>query len=316
LILAAGPLQATLESWDVSDSGADAAWAGEGGGPRQGRGEQASVAGAHAWTTGALTTSVTAEAWWDSQVGWRPAADVTVSGAGLGLSVARGGRAPRSDEWLTAWRFDVPGGTPMVWRPGDDLAVETTWRAEASATGRLLGLDLAAALALRRLEDGLGWRPDSLGAVTGQTANGLELDSHTLRVSVGHEGRFLGWVRLRAQGSLRGWSHEGDVRIALPPRRDWRLSAMWENHLFQEDGIVEAAWFIEHRGAMEDPWYLAAPVELEAYTLHDAYVGFCLVGTHLGVAFLNVLDTRAELSAGALSPGRQMRWRLHWTFAF
>jgi hypothetical protein len=316
LILAAGPLQATLEAWDVSDTGADAAWAGDAAGPRQGRGEQASVAGRHTWAAGPLAATASAEAWWDSHSGWRPAAEVTASAEGLALSVARGGRAPRSDERLTAWRFDVPGGTPMVWRPGDDLAVEKTWRAEASANRRLLGLDLAAVLALRRLEDGLGWRPDSPGAVTGQTANGLGLDSQTLRMSVSREGRFLGWVRVHAQASLRGWSRDGDVRIALPPRRDWRVAVMWENHLFQEDGILEAAWVVEHRGAMEDPWYLAAPIELAPYTLHDAYLGFRLVGTHLGVAFMNVLDTRAELSAGALSPGRQMRWRLHWTFVF
>jgi hypothetical protein len=241
---------------------------------------------------------------------------VVLTGGGLGLSLAGGGRAPRSDERLTAWRFDVPAGIPMVWRPGSDLAAETTWRAEASATRRLLGLDLAAALALRRLEDGLGWRPDSLGAFTGETANGLALDSHTWRLSASREGRCLGWVRLHAQATLRGWSQEGDVRVALPPRRDWRVTAMWENHFFAEDGILELAWIVEHRGVMEDPWYLAAPIELAAYTLHDAYVGFRLVGTQLGVAFVNVLDTRAELSAGALSPGREMRWRLHWTFAF
>ncbi len=183
----------------------------------------------------------------------------------------------------------------MVWRPGDDLAAETTWRAEASATRRVLGLDLAAALALRRLEDGLGWRPDSLGAFTGQTANGLDLDSQTLRVSAGHEGRFLGWVRLHAQASLRGWSREGDVRdrAAAAPRlaalpRCGRTTSSRKTASSRRPGSSSIAAPWRTRGT----W--PRPSSWTAYTLHDAYLGFCLVGTHLGVAFLNVLDTRAE----------------------
>lgn len=316
LVLAAGPLTATLEAWDVSDTGADASWAGEAAGPRRGRGEQAGLGGHHTWQAGEITATATAEAWWDTRTGWRPVVDVKAAARGVSLTLTRGGRAPRSDEWLTPWRFDVPVGTPMVWRSGDDLAPERVWRGELSARRRLLGVDLAASLALRRLQDGLGWRPDAVGAFTGETANGADIAARTLRLSAFHEGRCLGWLRLHAQANLRGWSQDGDVRLASPPREDWRLTALWENHLFEEDGILELGWVVEHRGEQEDPWYLAAPVMLEPYTLHDAYVGFRLVGTHLGAVFANVLDTRARLSAGALSPGREMRWRLHWTFNF
>ena len=166
------------------------------------------------------------------------------------------------------------------------------------------------------MRDGIGWLATSDADDVGRLENGLELDSATVRAAVAREGRFLGWMRLRAEGTWRTWERRGDLAVALPPSLDWRLSALWENHFFREDGILQLAWYVTHRGEMTDPWFLTADYELPAYTRVDMIAGFRLVGTNLSVEMLNLTGEEARLSAGSVLHGSEMRWRLHWVFHY
>ncbi len=319
LTLGDGLLRFTAERWTLADTGADTSWAPDDAGPVDGSGASTNLGAARAWTVGPARLAATAAARWDDGAGWAPEAAVHVASADSlpwwTVSLERGGRAPRSDERLTAWRFAAPERIDTVVLPGHGLARERTWRGVAALQRRVAGLDVALSAAYRRLEDGIGWRAQD-GTRTGRWANGLDLRSHTIRAGLSREGRFLGWVRVQADAAWRGWTRDGDVRIALPPRQDWQVGVLWENHFFDEDGILQVGWFLDHRGEMDDPWYLARRIVLPATTQQDLVLGFRLVGTNLGIALLNLTDQRVLTSAGSLTDGRQMRWRLHWTFLF
>jgi hypothetical protein len=258
--------------------------------------------------------------WWDEHGGWllggraRLAEDRTEPR--WSLSLERGGRAPRSDELATIWRFQAPDGQYTVALPDRDLGREDEWRLAAGVSPRLLGFQLALDAAVRRLRDGIGWQALPGENNVGRWTNGLELDSTTLRAAISRGGSFLGWLRFRAEGSYRSWTQRGEARIGLPPELNWQVSLLWENHFFREDGILQLAGIVHHRGAMDDPWYLADPIALEATTRVDAIVGFRLVGTNLSASLLNVTGAENRLTAGSMDHGFEVRWRLNWVFHF
>jgi outer membrane receptor protein involved in Fe transport len=102
----------------------------------------------------------------------------------------------------------------------------------------------------------------------------------------------------------------------LPPEYDLRLHLMWENHFFQEDGIVQLALLSNRRGAMADPWDVTRSYRIPARTLHDLVAGLRLVGAHLTVAVRNLTGDRVPLTAGASGPGREIDLRLNWGFHY
>ena len=65
---------------------------------------------------------------------------------------------------------------------------------------------------------------------------------------------------------------------------------------------------------MSDAWSVDQLYELPAITLQNLYLGFRLVGVDLSLGIVNLAGQPLRLSAGSLSPGREYRWRLHWTF--
>jgi len=315
-----GRLDLTWGRWTIVDSGADPSWSG---GDTLGirlQGELANLQGRRTWSLGWSRTDLTVGGWWDEHGGWLlgGAAELSEdrSSPRWSLRLERGGRAPRSDELATDWRFVVPDGRQTVALANPDLGREAEWRLALGVSPRLLGFQLAVSGALRRLRDGIGW-----GALAGETdvgrwENGFDLDSATMRAAVSRGGRFLGWVRLRAEGSYRTWKQHGDLHQTLPPETDWQISALWENHFFQEDGVLQLAIQAHNRGAMNDPWYLASPVPLPAYTRVDGIAGFRLVGTNLSAEILNLTGAATQTSAGAMADGFQVRWRLNWVFHF
>ncbi|HOX26265.1 MAG TPA: hypothetical protein PLL30_06710 [Candidatus Krumholzibacteria bacterium] len=317
---AGGRLTATWSRWTLADSGADPSWAaGDTSGVHL-EGEQASLRGEREGSLGAVRGGVELGAWWSQHGGW-------VVGGAARLAEARGrprwsvglehaGRAPRADELATAWRFVVPGGRQTIALPDRGLDREDEWRLAASLTPRVAGFDLALAGAARRLRNGIGWRPEGGTGDTGRWHNGLELDSASVRAALAREGRFLGWIRLRAEGSWRTWRQHDDLRLALPPELAWRVSALWENHFFREDGILQLAAYLHGRGEMDDPWSLATPYPLPAATYLDAIVGFRLVGTDLSLELRNLTGSGNALSAGALASPAELRWRLNWVFHY
>lgn len=315
-----GRLTAGWSRWTVRDSGADPAWAGADTGLVRAQGERARLRGSRSWPWGPGRVTVAAGVWWEQHGGWLLGGNAVLAEARARprwtATIERGGRAPRSDELATAWRFVVPGGRQTVALPNRDLQREDEWRLAADVRPSLAGFDLALGVAVRRLRDGIAWRPAQPGATVGHWDNGLALDSATVRAGLAREGWLFGWLRLHADGAWRTWQAQGDVRTALPPPVNYQLTVLWEQHFFQEDGILQLGWFLHNRGALDDPWHLAEPLALPALTRLDMLVGFRLLGADLGLEFLNLVGGGGRLTAGALDHGLELRWRLHWSFHY
>jgi len=316
----AGRARLTYGRWTLIDSGADPIWAAADTGEVRRQGEEASLRLARAWTLGPGRAALDLGAWWDEQGGWLLGGAVELAEPAARprwqLRLEHGGRAPRSDELATAWRWVVPDGRQTVALPNGDLGREDEWRLAAAVAPRWAGFDLALSGAVRRLREGIGWRPADGGAETGRWENGLALDSATIRAAVARQGRCLGWLRVRAEGTWRTWEQHDLRRLALPPAFAWQVSALWEQHFFREDGILQLAGFFHGRGELDDPWSLAASAPLPATTTLDAIIGFRLVGTNLSLELLNLAGAGAQLSAGSVDHDLELRWRLNWVFHY
>ena len=256
---------------------------------------------------------------WDSRGGGAPGGFLGLFSASPGpawkLEISRSGRAPRSDELLTPLSRNV-NGTELFILPNGNLDREKTWRLQADLGFRLLGFDLALDSSFRRLRKGITWVPEVADPARGGWTNDLSMNSSHLTGSLGRQGRFLGWGRIKLEGTWQSWDEIAGKAVLLPPERYLRLELMWENHFFQEDGILEVALFSTRRGEMADPWDLTRTTLLPAVTNHDLLLGFRLVGVHLSLAIRNLTDQRNRLSAGAVSPGRELDLRLRWNFHY
>jgi hypothetical protein len=245
--------------------------------------------------------------------------DVRVGLAGPGArprwtaELAWGGRAPRSDELWTPLRQAVAGEERVV-LPEASLGREKSLRAGASAQSRALGLDLALDASWRRLADGIHWVALDEERTSGRWANGLRLSAWRLTAAAAREGRFAGWLRLKAEGTWQGFDVTAGNAGPLPPENWQRLRLDWENHFFQEDGILQLSLVSTRRAAGCDPWDPAGTVLLPARVNHDLLLGFRLVGAHLVLGWRNLAGERQRLTSGALSPGREMDMRLEWAF--
>jgi hypothetical protein len=142
------------------------------------------------------------------------------------------------------------------------------------------------------------------------------MDAARLTGRLGREGRFLGWGRAMLEGTWQRFDEKMGRAGFLPPTRYLRLHLMWENHFFQEDGILQLALFSTRRSEMADPWDVTRAYRLPQGTVHDLVVGFRLVGANLSLAFRNLTGERIPLTAGALGPGQELDLRLHWEFRY
>jgi len=229
--------------------------------------------------------------------------------------VEAGGRAPRSDELLTPLMHVVPRGDLHL-LPNSDLNHEKTLRANMLLVYRLLGFDLALDASARRLREGITWVADAGESTIGHWYNQLDMNSTRVTASIARQGRFLGWGRARLEGTWQSFDELSAQAAFLPPEKYLRMELMWEQHFFQEDGILQLALLTTYRGMMNDPWDVTRSTELPASTLSDLIVGFRLVGTNISMNFRNVTDQRVRLSSATLSPGREMDLRLHWIFLY
>ncbi len=231
------------------------------------------------------------------------------------LVLESGGRAPRSDELLTPLLHSVsPWELHLL--PNPDLKHEKTLRANLLVNFSILGFDLAFDASARRLREGITWVADLGESTIGHWQNQLDMNSTRLTASISRQGRFLGWGRARLEGTWQDFDELGALASFLPPAKYLRMELMWEQHFFQEDGIVQLALLSTYRGPMGDPWDVHRQRELPAATSSDLLVGFRLLGTNISLNFRNVTDQRIRLSSGTLSPGREMDLRLHWVFLY
>ncbi len=231
------------------------------------------------------------------------------------MAIELGGRAPRSDELLTPLRHVVTSES-LYLLPNADLEHEKTLRAGLLFQKHILGLDFAFDASARQLRQGITWMAIGPESRTGTWGNDLEMDSTRLTVSMARQGRFLGWGRARLEGTWQNFDEKKNQAAFLPPEKYLRMELMWEEHFFQEDGILQLAMFGTHRGAMTDPWDVTRTVTLPSGNTLDLLVGFRLVGAHLSLNFRNVTNQRIRLSSATLSPGMEMDMRLHWVFLY
>jgi len=256
---------------------------------------------------------------WHDRVGLGPEASLAVGAVGAQpwwlLSGSYGGRAPRSDELLTPLRRDVDGRELLLW-PNGELDREKTARVALVLRARLLGFDLAVDGSVSRLRDGITWQELPGETVQGLWQNDLEMTSRRITGTIGRQGRFLGWGRLMLEGTWqRSDENEGRADF-LPPTRYLRAHLHWENHFFQEDGILQLALFSTVQGEMADPWDVTRTAQLPSRTVHDLVVGFRLVGAHLSLGIRNLTGERIRLTSGARSAGQEMDTRLHWAWVY
>jgi len=306
-----------LNHWNLEDSGAS--WSPDHLESFSGEGETAQITGRNDLALGPARLSMGLEALWDSHGGLGPGAAVTLAQNSTRprweLGFSRSGRAPRSDELFTPVRRDV-NGRELEILPNRDLKREKTWRVGLYLGAKVLGFDLAVDSSVRHLSDGITWRQDAEAIERGAWANDLELLSTRITGSIGRQGRFLGWGRLKLEGTWQGFDERKARAALLPPEQHLRLQLGWENHFFREDGVVQLMLYSTLRGEMADPWDVTRAEVLEAITVHDLLVGFRLVGAHLSLAFRNLTGERVRLTAGTWSHDMEIDLRLHWVFLY
>jgi hypothetical protein len=310
-------LSVRFSSWEVRDTGAP--WYTDSEASVHGSGRSVHLSGRSGHDLGKVRLHGGLTGSWDSYSGGAPGGAVGFSGGktshGWKLELSHARRQPRSDELLTPLERNV-NGQELYIQPNSDLQREKTWRLQGVAGTRLLGFDLAVDASARRLQEGITWVEAADSTNIGRWTNGLEMESSRLTGSLGRQGRFLGWARVRLEGTWQSFDEKSGRATLLPPREYLRLELLWENHFFKEDGILQLALISTRRGEMADPWDLTRQTTLPGYTWHDLLLGFRLVGADISLAIRNLTDQRVRLSAGASSPGREMDLRLHWIFYY
>ena len=312
-------LRGRFWNWELLDTGAD--WTVEtlekSVDDLSGDGQQARAGAEHAQPVGPLRVTAAVDLAWDSRcdpaVDWSLRLEPEGEQPAWRLSLAGDGRTPRSDEWLTPVRREI-GASEILLLPNPGLDRERNLRAGLAARRTFLGVDLAVDASWVRLRDGISWVAAAADPSSGTWENGLDLDGTRVTASAERGGHFLGWTSLRVEGTWRSFEEKSGQAPFLAPEQWMRLRLGWENHFFSEDGVVQMALLSTRRGAMDDPWDVTRTTRLPAIDQHDLLLGFRLVGVHLSLAYRNLLDQRLQLSAGSLSPGREMDMRLYWMF--
>jgi energy-coupling factor transport system substrate-specific component len=312
-------LSLMYSSWKVYDTGTSRDWATGFSGSGNGEGSHALVSARTGIRAGPSRLVLDLGGQWDRHSGLGPEVILTWSDDDQKpwwkLDFHVGGRAPRSDELLTPL-LHVVDGEELALFPNADLKREKTMRAGLLLTRRILGIDLAVDGSVRRLDQGITWEASEADENQGIWSNGLEMDAARVTGSLGRQGRFLGWGRVKLEGTWQSFDEKSGRASWLPPEKYLRLHLMWENHFFREDGILQLALFSTRQGEMADPWDVTREYQLPARTVHDLLVGFRLVGANLSLAFRNLTGERTRMTAGALSTGQEMDLRLHWVFRY
>ncbi|MFH1842359.1 MAG: hypothetical protein ABIF77_04075 [bacterium] len=310
--------QARVGQWRLNDSGADTNWAGTAGGAVAGAGQEVVTQGSLPWRAAGVAGQLGVNCRWYRFGGWQLGGHWRVEAGGdtpwLHCQLESGGRAPRSDELLTADQVFVHNQALSL-LPNRELRAEKVQRISGGVDRRLLGTDLALTGSWRWVRDGIGWCAAEGEDDSGRWGNDGELRAGTVRASVTRAGRFWGWLRLRGE---MVWRHHDQLvgsTMYVPPEQSFVLNALWEHRFFQEDGILQIGYWLVSRGEMMDPWFPGDRYLLPAVTRHDLLFGFRLLGADLSMALVNVTDEQVQLTTGSLSDGREMRWRLHWTFS-
>ncbi len=312
-------LTALFTRWSVYDTGTSDAWAAPSIGNGNGEGNTALVSARTGIRAGSSRLVLGVGGQWDKHAGFGPELDLAWGADDQEpwwrLDLYYGGRAPRSDELLTPL-LHVVDTERLALLPNPDLNREKTLRAGLLFKRRLLGIDFAIDGSVRRLTEGITWEALVPNGSQGVWTNGLEMDAARLTGSLGREGRFLGWGRVKLEGTWQSFDEKVGRASLLPPEKYLRLHVMWENHFFQEDGILQLALFSTHQGEMADPWDVTRNYLLPTRTVHDLLVGFRLVGANLSLAFRNLTGEKTRMTAGALSHEQELDLRLHWTFRY
>ncbi|MBU8870070.1 MAG: ECF transporter S component [Gemmatimonadales bacterium] len=308
-------LGANFQNWEVHDSGAY--WYDVGAGNLDGDGQRSDFQGDFGLPVGPWWFESRLGSNWDSRCKWAPSWSVQMDSGGdepgWTLSLARDGRTPRSDEWLTPVVRKI-GSENLFLLPNPALERENSLRAGFCWQKRILGVELAMDGGWERLREGITWSSEFSDPQVGTWENELELDSRRVTASATRQGSLFGWVTARLEGTWQGFDEKAGKASLLPPEQFHRLHLMWENHYFNEDGVLQLALMSTRRGVMSNPWDVSRIAVLPEITLHDLIVSFRLVGVHLSLAYRNLTSNRVILTTGSLSPGMERDMRLYWVF--
>jgi len=313
-------LELQVAHWNLDDTLTSEAWLSGFTGAKRGGAETVHLAasggrrdyGAIAWT-GRLGAD------WHSLAGAQPELGLQVGSRGDGpwwnLDFTYGGRAPRSDELLTPFRRDVAGRRLVLW-PNPDLNREKTSRLGLLLRKSVFGFDVALDGSVIRLSQGIAWQQEPGSPDVGYWGNVLEMDSARISGRLARQGRFLGWGRLAVEGTWQQSDERSGRASFLPPERLVRTQMMWENHFFEEDGVLQIALFSTLRSTMADPWDVSRDAQLPSLLTHDLMVGFRLVGADISLAIRNLTGERSVLTSGARRPGQEIDLRLRWDWLY
>ncbi len=314
-----GGFKFTLNHWRLDDTGPNKAWSedrrgfivGDGLGGQLTVSGQVPVAGAVLLLDGG--------GYYDRHGGWLPGGIFTLAGKAVDswwqVSLARDGRAPRSDELFTPQQRFF-GSRVVTIYPNNQLKREKTQRVALRLAGNVLGLDLALDASVRRLTDGILWQDDGTATSSGHLEHGLEMVSTRVTGSVLRQGRFLGWGTALLEGTWQNFDETEGQAAFLPPEQSGRMELKWENHFFEEDGILQLALMTRWRGKMDDPWDVSRQSPLPAVTRMDLIMGFRLVGADISVALRNLTGEKVQMTTNSWSTGQEFQWRLNWVFFY
>jgi len=314
-----GGLKFTVNHWRLDDTGPTKTWSEDWTGTMDGDGVAGELTTSGYLDLGGPVLNLNGGGYYDQYGGWLPGGLLTFAGKPTGswweMSLARDGRAPRSDELFTPQQRFF-GSRIVTIYPNSLLVRENTKRASIRLAGRVFGLDLALDASARQLTDGITWQYDGNGTNSGSWNQGLHMNSTRITGQVAREGRFLGWGGVRLEGTWQKFDEKEGQAAFLPPEKSARMELKWENHFFKEDGILQVALMTWWKGQMADPWDVSRQSILPETTRMDLILGFRLVGANISIALRNLADQKVQMTTNSWSTEKEFQWRINWTFLY
>jgi hypothetical protein len=254
-----------------------------------------------------------------------PAGALTAE-AGGGSWVARLGasrrlRAPNLLETDGTKSFDLPGTFTLTRLPAGRLPFEVHDHLRAALVHRSVSTVVEAGVERWMLRDGIGWRPATPAAVSGEafTVGGLSYDLDQMTAS----------VRRRWGGASHGLAvaaHGNVVLGELPrdasrgggwPKRSLLLTLRWWHDLLSPRDQIRVFYRLRHQGAHWDDLLVpySEPGEfVAATTRHDLRLALDLRDAELYLEVRNLLDAELVEVTGTRRRGRDLLWGLVWPF--
>ncbi len=252
----------------------------------------------------------------NARVEWAPAASWWLS--------AEAGRQPRTPTLLESSgfaSFDLAGGFTLLRLPRENLPFEIHEKGRVEWGLRLGQGEVVVGVERWRLDDGIGWMPESNSATDGNalTVGGLsyELDQLTGRLHWP-----MGTIHHGAEWSLSGhWVIQDLPRDASRgggwPRKALKLRLSWWHDLFSSYDQIRLFYRLVYSGERYDDLLGVFSDEgdlLPATVRQDLRVALKLRDAEVFLEVHNLTDAFIEEVGGTRRRGRDLLWGLAWPF--